>query len=1575
MKDSLPQRQFIKAVGLSVNEEGIIFSHDYGEKTFPWGSITHAFGAVLQKSNRYPSTLFIMLPEDSETFYYIDGSTYSPKYYILDKRLGDPFFDPKSQPYSHIRKNKEDEFKKFIKEICSHCPSVVMDNELFRYLRGSRIFLPTFSSLREIAVYCARIKDSASKREGTLFIDETGEDELKSLALLTKKREELKEGTLLDGRYVIEEVIRGGMGIVYIVFDPETIRFYAVKTFQEKYLWDERAVKQFIREAEIWTDLESHPNIVKAELVKVIEGKPYIFLEYITGIDLDGLMRSWFIPIKTTIEYAIQFCNGMSYAFRKLNLIHRDIKPSNCLITKDGFLKITDFGLGKIFDKSPQEGELIILPQPGKKGKRKGSATSSTLMMGTIPFMAPELFSDIKTASVKTDIYSFGILLYMMLTGKNPFFDDDMLQVIENHRTLISESPRNLNSDVPDRLGTLVLKCLAKDPGERYNDFSEIKSDLEDIYREAFGEEYLQPRREEIFSEEDWLNKGLSLASLSRHGEAILTFEQALRLNPQSLRARIYRGFSLLNVGKNLEALIGLDEGMAMDPKNWELWFYKGQSHWKLGEKYVALSCFDRALTLTAEQSKILGKKGKLLIEINKLNEGLACYDAALTQDPRAADTWYEKGILLLRLNRYDEALECLSTTLDINPRNEGGWYSQGRALSGMGYFNEAVGALKRSLMLNQESVEAWLLMGDCYRNAGKNEEALKAYMCVIEMQPGNIGAHMSAVNLLKEKSLHEEALGLVNRALDMSTGNTNLLIEKAGLLKQLGHLKESLELCTGILEKEPHNEEARLLGSSAKKWMLEKDSLFDHIFSTAPAAWSLSTNDLNGLLCVFCDLSDAINHLESGGDGSPRDNYLKAVLYFIVGEYNRAFQNIRNSIESEPDSRKYLRMRELIEERHESLLRKGVLFFKKSEQEERSAEESLILGMEKLRKKAYAEARKYLQEALRKDPSMHACRYYMAWSYELEAIRAQASYYYETFTESVEIPLGFWRQKLTSYHKEDPREIDRIFHRLIAHFPHNHTYWLAYLMYLSENRHFEKLWLLVLGLLENYLGKLDIPRDSALFWNVRGSLQLFLGRYRDAKISLTHSLEHEPESLTARLGLGKCLEGSGQFEEAEKYYKDLRAKTETSTIASYLLSELYMKQGLYTKPLNVIDNALHRHGDTSLLTKQKAYLLLKLRKYDEFSSYYERVYSQCSNSIPFKILRCLSLLENKKTEDVVFEISGMQLMNRHHMTVLKSLGFIYLQSQHFVKAMVALDEILEVNPVDFELYMGKGIIHYLMKDYRSAFESIQKAIELNPLDSASWQCMGAIYYHTGKAEESARCWEKAIRYGMRDSQPMANKATFHYLQSNYADSLDCIEKAIRLDPQNPRLWLLKAQGLLKTGARDHAAGAVEKVLSLSPQSFHGWVMRGILEFQQENYEVSCQCFDRAIGIDSRKGEAWYNRALGALRLKNKADARRALDRVLSISPGLAEAHIAMFIFDRHLGQNTQSDKCLERARELDPQRYEKWRALYEGMEDPARSLSPLEIPVEHFELPVIQPLSAIEPIVVLDYLFSQNLK
>ncbi|MFC2166339.1 protein kinase [Acidobacteriota bacterium] len=267
----------------------------------------------------------------------------------------------------------------------------------------------------------------------------------------------LQRGMTFAERYeVIEELGKGGMGKVYKVIDTEINTEVALKLIKAEITEDERTIERFRNELKIAREI-SHKNVCRMFDLNKEKGTYYITMEFVAGQDLKGLIRqSGQLAIGTTIRIAKQIASGLAEAHR-MGIIHRDLKPSNILIDKEGQAKIMDFGIAQSI--------------------KTKSITGSGMMVGTPEYMSPEQ-AEAKKLDLRSDIYSFGIILYKMVTGVLPFEGDTPLSVAMKHKSEIPSDPRAKNALVSEDLSRLILKCLEKEKENRYQDAEEILEEL-----------------------------------------------------------------------------------------------------------------------------------------------------------------------------------------------------------------------------------------------------------------------------------------------------------------------------------------------------------------------------------------------------------------------------------------------------------------------------------------------------------------------------------------------------------------------------------------------------------------------------------------------------------------------------------------------------------------------------------------------------------------------------------------------------------------------------------------------------------------------------------------------------------------------------------------------------------------------------------------------------------------------------------------------------------------------------------------------------------------------------------------
>lgn len=276
--------------------------------------------------------------------------------------------------------------------------------------------------------------------------------------------EYIKIGTLISGRYeIVEKIGSGGMAIVYKAKCRLLNRFVAVKVLRPEFKDDEEFLSKFNIESQAAASL-SHPNVVSIFDVGCDDEIHYIVMEYVEGITLkEYIQKNGPIEWRTAAGYATQICKALEHA-HKHNIVHRDIKPQNIIMTKDGTLKVTDFGIAR-------------------------AVTSSTVVVGSNAIGSAHYFSPEQArggyTDEKSDIYSLGIVMFEMLTGRLPFDGDSPVSVALMQVQAMPPSMTEIKDDIPESIQNIVYKAINKEQRERYQSASVMLMELNSLFEES----------------------------------------------------------------------------------------------------------------------------------------------------------------------------------------------------------------------------------------------------------------------------------------------------------------------------------------------------------------------------------------------------------------------------------------------------------------------------------------------------------------------------------------------------------------------------------------------------------------------------------------------------------------------------------------------------------------------------------------------------------------------------------------------------------------------------------------------------------------------------------------------------------------------------------------------------------------------------------------------------------------------------------------------------------------------------------------------------------------------------------
>jgi tetratricopeptide (TPR) repeat protein len=588
------------------------------------------------------------------------------------------------------------------------------------------------------------------------------------------------KGGSIGRDYEVRDVLgAGGFGIVYLVYSKEWKKLFALKTFKDEFLDDPSTRDLFKKEAKLWINIGQHPWIVQAHFVDEVDGRVFVASEFVaadeTGLkslSLDELLRAGPADLRKAFIWSLELCWGMEFAYSRGIRCHRDIKPSNVLLGKDGSVKISDFGLAGALVAQARSPQVKVCIQEGAVGL--SCQTRQGVAVGTPTHMPPEQFVDASACDERSDIYSFGVMLFQIVEGRLPFFARPPRDDSEDEGMRFMSDMFRLHCDAPipasaSPLSSVIARCLQKRPEDRYQRFEDLRKDLLLVLKQKFAgtellagvealsgayDKALPQAASRDLSGEEWNNRGVSLLALGHSEEAMRCFSRAVELNPSAAEAWSNKGAALEHLSRSKEALECYKTAVGLEPNDSMHWNNMGVCFFLMGRYEEALRCLDEAVRLNAANGK----------------------------------AWLNMGVFLRKMRRPVEAVDCLHRALLLIPQEPRAWKNIGDTFSDLGNFEEAVASFTRALAIDPRYAEAWHGRGCALAFQRRYEEALPCFQKSLDIDPGG-------ALLWFDKGAAEDALGDIRSAIEsfrkfLSVAPDSLSSQRNHALKRLGSLE-----------------------------------------------------------------------------------------------------------------------------------------------------------------------------------------------------------------------------------------------------------------------------------------------------------------------------------------------------------------------------------------------------------------------------------------------------------------------------------------------------------------------------------------------------------------------------------------------------------------------------------------------------------------------------------------------------------------------------------------------------------------------------------------------------------------
>ncbi len=626
----------------------------------------------------------------------------------------------------------------------------------------------------------------------------------------TPSAPEVRTGESFGKYEILEELGRGGMGIVYKAFDPELKRTVALKML----IGDQNAnsqtqVERFIREARAAAKLK-HPNIVNIYDFGEETGKHYFTMDFVKGTSLEDALadrEKHGLSPRRTIEIVRDIANALAYAHSE-GIIHRDIKPANILLDSGGKPYLTDFGLAKEVE-SPEK-----------------SLTMTGYLMGTPYYMSPEQAQGEKDLDARSDVFSLGAVMYEALADRKPFTGTQVYEILDSVVKSDPPAPRSISRLVHRDIETICMKCLEKEKHRRYQSAKELS---EDISRFLEGEPILA--RSTGIATRVWKkakrNK-LAFVAVSISVLILLAVAASILVSRARTVGRIEtllgQAHDEFEGGNFTESRALCEKVLELSPHNLEALFIRKECRLEIDKRDKKLREEKEAAEQVArekEDAKQRRDKAQAILDqfdhTTYNNDKIRACDDALQIDPTFGLAWQEKGLAHLALKDYDKAFDCFTTAIELSPKLAMSYW--GRARINLQIRNRPKDSERDVEIfekINPEKHLTFCLKGLLEYKRNNITTAIKYYAKAIELNPDFNIAYWYRATVYTAQGKYTEAIQDLTEAIRIKPVDALYYIARAHNYDLTGQYRKAIPDLSKAIEIGPESDNGYYL----RGWM-----------------------------------------------------------------------------------------------------------------------------------------------------------------------------------------------------------------------------------------------------------------------------------------------------------------------------------------------------------------------------------------------------------------------------------------------------------------------------------------------------------------------------------------------------------------------------------------------------------------------------------------------------------------------------------------------------------------------------------------------------------------------------------